>query len=313
MPSQHIFRIGSRQSPLALAMAHTVKDHLIAKFRHFEKDYAIEIVGMKTTGDHILDRNLSEIGGKGLFTKELEEALLTNQIDIAVHSMKDMPAVNPHGLVIAGVLKREDPRDALIGPFSSIESIPHMAVIGTSSTRRAAQIKYLRPDLQIVPFRGNVNTRIEKLSNGIADATLLAVAGLKRLGLHQHIAAIFDPEMMLPAIAQGAIGIQCRENDLMVLSCVRALNDADTFDCIIAERALLAALDGSCKTPLAGLAVIQGGQIRLEGLIAHPDGSALMRCFMTAPRAEAVELGQRVADQLVQQGGKAILASLKGN
>ncbi|MBL0318937.1 MAG: hydroxymethylbilane synthase [Alphaproteobacteria bacterium] len=300
-------RIGTRQSPLALAQTQIIKQLLENAFPDIDKEFAIEIVSMKTTGDHILDRNLSDIGGKGLFTKELEEALLTQQIDMAVHSMKDMPAVYPSGLIVPCVIQREDPRDGLIGPYNTLDHIPHMAIIGTSSTRRAAQIKYLRPDLQIIPFRGNVATRIEKLSQGKADATLLAVAGLKRLQLQQHIAAIFDPQLMLPAVAQGAIGIQCREDDLVIKHLLNAINHLETFDCITAERALLAALDGSCKTPLAGLATLKNTTISMDGLIAAPDGSRVIRSQISGPRTEAISLGKRLAEQLLNQGGGDIL------
>ncbi len=280
------------------------------QFPELDREFTIEIISMKTTGDHILDRNLSEIGGKGLFTKELEEALLTNQIDMAVHSMKDMPAIYPEGLIVECIIEREDPRDALIGPYNRLEEIPQMAIIGTSSTRRAAQLKHLRPDLQIIGFRGNVATRIEKLSQGKADATLLAVAGLKRLRLHQHIAAIFDPKLMLPAIAQGAIGVQCRKDDPAISKLLGSINHLDTYDCIRAERALLGALDGSCKTPLAGYAVLKNDLIFLDGLIASPDGSNIIRSNVSGPRSSALALGKQLADQLLSQGGDKILKAL---
>ena len=278
---QRRIRIGTRGSKLALAQANQVAG-LIAETQGVSADEATEIVVIKTTGDRVQDRQLSEIGGKGLFTKEIEEALLAAEIDIAVHSMKDMPTVLPAGLVIDTYLPRVDPRDAFVSPLApSLAELPAGARLGTSSLRRAAQIKARRPDLEVVPFRGNVETRLKKLADGVADATLLAMAGLTRLGMTDKATAPVPIDDMLPAIAQGVIGIERREDDGEVAILLSALNHDETALRAETERAFLAALDGSCQTPIAGYAELgsdrtQKGELHFRGMILRPDGSEIL-------------------------------------
>jgi len=297
-------RIGTRGSPLALAQAREVQQRLAAA--HPELPPA-EIAVIRTTGDKVQDRKLEEIGGKGLFTKEIEEALIDGRIDLAVHSMKDMPTLLPPGLVIGCLLPREDPRDALFSPHGPrLADLPKGARVGTSALRRQAQILALRPDVEIRMLRGNVGTRLAKLAAGEVDATLLALAGLKRLGLEDKATAILSSEEMLPAVAQGAIGVEIREEDRRVAALLAPLNDADTSDSVEAERACLAVLDGSCRTPIAALAEHEtGGILRLRALIALPDGSELHRAERRAPRAEAGALGRAVGRALREVAGPA--------
>jgi hydroxymethylbilane synthase len=294
-------KIGTRGSPLALAQAHETRARLMAAFGLPESAFEIKVI--KTTGDDRTlidaDRPLKEIGNKGLFTKEIEEAMLAGAIDIAVHSMKDMPTVQPEGLTLGCYLPREDVRDAFVAPgAASLADLPVGAVVGTSSLRRRAQLSHVRPDLKVVEFRGNVQTRLKKLSEGVADCTFLAMAGLNRLGMTHVATGAIEVSDMLPAIAQGAIGIEWRQNDNRVAEMLAALHHAPTGHRLAAERAFLAALDGSCETPIAGLAVIEGGEIWLRGEILRPDGSERLTDEGRAPIADAAALGQDLAARL---------------
>jgi hydroxymethylbilane synthase len=297
-------RIGTRGSPLALAQAHEVRDRLRAAHPALRGADAIAIVVVSTRGDRVLDRPLAEIGGKGLFTEEIEEGLRQGALDLAVHSMKDMPTALPAGLCIPCLLPREDPRDVLIvagGGGGALADLPPGARVGTSGLRRAAQIRALRPDLRVVGFRGNVQTRLRKLADGEADVTLLALAGLRRLGM-AAVGAPLAVEELLPAVAQGAIGVECRADDEATLALLAPLRCAETMACVAAERAMLAALDGSCRTPIAGLAVREpSGALWLRGLLAREDGSAVWRA--EARGAEPEALGAAVAAALRRAAG----------
>jgi hydroxymethylbilane synthase len=300
---QRRFRIGTRGSQLALFQANLVASRIAAALGRPVEE-AAEIHVIKTTGDRVQDRNLSELGGKGLFTREIEDALLEGGIDLAVHSMKDMPTVLPGGLVIDCLLERADPRDAFLSARAhSIASLPKGAVVGTSSLRRAAQVKARRPDITIVPFRGNVNTRLEKLEKGVADATLLAMAGLTRMGLGDRATAALSPEEMLPAVAQGAIGVERRENDEEAYLLLSKLHHEETGLRVAAERALLAVLDGSCRTPIAALATIEGGRLSLRGMILTPDGSEVIETCREGAAGEAQALGVDAGDELKRRAG----------
>ncbi|WP_240476709.1 hydroxymethylbilane synthase [Geminicoccus roseus] len=289
--------IGTRGSPLALAQAEIVRAALFEAWPDLAIEDAITIRVIKTTGDRVLDRPLAEIGGKGLFTKEIEEALYAKEIDLAVHSMKDMPTVLPDGLDILAMLPRADVRDLLIGPFADMEAIPRQAVVGTASLRRQAQLLALRPDLEVVPFRGNVQTRLAKLARGDVAATFLAKAGLDRLGMEDVPAVPLDPSAMLPAVAQGAIGIEARLGDQRVADFLARLDDPQTHACVACERAMLRVLDGSCRTPIAGLAQrMPDGRLRLDGLVASPDGRSVHR--HAAEGDDPAELGERVGHAL---------------
>ncbi|MEO5372699.1 MAG: hydroxymethylbilane synthase [Alphaproteobacteria bacterium] len=272
-----ILRIGTRGSPLALAQTNMVRDRLAAAHPDLAIPGAIEVIIIKTTGDIVLDRPLAEIGGKGLFTKEIDEAMLEGRVDLAVHSMKDVATVLPDGIVLPCMLPREDPRDAFLClKARSLADLPAGAVIGTSSLRRGAQILHRRPDLKVAPLRGNVQTRLRRLEEGVVDATLLALAGLKRLGLADQATAVLATEDLLPAVAQGAVGITCRDGDGAALERLAPLSHADTVRCVEAERAFLTVLDGSCRTPIAGLAEITGdGSLWFRGMIVQPDGRDL--------------------------------------
>ena len=301
-------RIGTRGSPLALWQATETKRLLTAAF----PGVAVEIRIYKTTGDRIQDRNLSEAGGKGLFTKEIEDALLAHEIDLAVHSMKDVPTYLPEGLGIVAILEREDPRDALIARESAktLATLPQGCVVGTSSLRRAAQLRAKRPDIRIVEFRGNVDTRLEKLKNGVADATFLALAGLKRLGKASLVSAILEPAEMLPAVAQGAIGIECRLDDTRTRECLAAIDHASTHIAVRAERGLLERLDGSCRTPIGALAVLDGkGGMRLDGLVVRPDGTGLLTTFREGSVADAEKMGRDAGEELKRRAGPGYFAS----
>lgn len=288
----HPLRIGTRGSPLALAQAHETRDRLIAAHPHLSAPGAIEIVVFKTTGDRILDRTLAEAGGKGLFTKELEEALFDGRADLAVHSMKDVPTQLPDGLEIATLLPREDPRDAFFSRSGGgLADLPAGAVVGTAGLRRQAQVLELRPDLKIFPLRGNVQTRLSKLDAGEVDATLLALAGLRRLGLTERITAVLEPETMLPAVAQGAIGIEIRSDDDATRALLAPLNCAETMVRVTAERALLAALDGSCRTPIAALALLDGDDLHLRAKVLSSDGRAIFRAERRGKATNAESLG----------------------
>jgi hydroxymethylbilane synthase len=296
--------IGTRGSDLALAQTNMVADRLRAAHPDLAAPDAITIEVIKTTGDRVLDRPLAEIGGKGLFTKEIEEALFDGRIDLAVHSMKDLETVLPDGLAIAATLEREDPRDVLLAKdATTIADLSRGAVIGTASLRRGAQMLAARPDLKVVPFRGNVNTRIAKLEAGEVDATILALAGLRRLGMTEYEARAIPVAEMLPAVAQGAIALECREGDEATLTYLAALNHAATAHAVAAERALLAALDGSCRTPIAGLATVTGDTLALQALIATPDGATVHRDARKGQVSEAAALGAAAGDALRAAGG----------
>ncbi len=307
MPSPSApLKIGTRGSPLALAQAHETRDRLAAAFDL--PGEAFEIVVIKTTGDDRslidADRPLKEIGNKGLFTKEIEEAMLAGQIDIAVHSMKDMPTLQPAGLVLDCYLPREDVRDAFICPdMDSLHDLPEGAIVGTSSLRRRSQLLHRRPDLTVVEFRGNLQTRLKKLSDGVARATFLACAGLNRLGMKDVPQSAISPEDMLPAIAQGAIGIERRADDSRMQEMLAAIHTVETAQRLDAERAFLAALDGSCETPIAGLAELDGGTLRLRGEILKTDGSTAYAGELSGPIAEGPEMGRRLAADLLSQAG----------
>lgn len=296
-------KIGTRGSPLALWQAHEVRRSLMAAFDLPET--AFEIVVIKVTGDQVLDKPLKEIGGKGLFTREIEEALLDGGIDIAVHSMKDMPTVQPDGLILNCYLPREDVRDGFVSPHhASLADLPQGAVVGSSSLRRRAQLKLRRPDLQLVEFRGNVQTRMKKLEDGVAVATFLAMAGLNRLGMSNVARSAIAPDEMLPAVAQGAIGVERRLDDPRVEWMLAAIHDTPTGQRLAAERAFLARLDGSCETPIAGLAVIEGGDLWLRGEILRPDGTESIGGETRGPIAAGADLGRALADELLSRAPK---------
>ncbi len=300
-----LLRIGTRGSPLALAQAAELRTRLVSAHPGLAEAGAIETVVIRTTGDQVRDRTLAAIGGKGLFTKEIEEALLAGAIDLAVHSLKDLPTWLPPGLILACHLPREDPRDALFSPHAvSLAALPSGAVVGTASLRRQAQVLFARPDLRVVPLRGNVETRLRKLEAGTVDATLLAVAGLKRLGQAERITAILSTEDMLPAVAQGAIGIEIREGDERARRYVAPLDHAATAAQVTAERALLAALDGSCRTPIAALAEIAGDAVlSLSAMVIRPDGSERHMTTRRGGMADAAALGADAGAELRQRAG----------
>ena len=291
-------KIGTRGSPLALAQAHETRARLSQAFDLEESCF--EIIVIKTTGDRVLDRPLKEIGGKGLFTREIEEDLLSGRIDIAVHSMKDMPTEQPAGLILDTYLPREDVRDAFVSlTKNSMDALEAGQKLGSSSLRRKAQLMLARPDLEVVEFRGNVQTRLKKLEDGVADATFLAAAGLNRLGL-AHIAKSFlDPDVMLPAVAQGAIGIERRSDDTRVAEILSAIHDTSTGHRLAAERAFLRGLDGSCETPIAGLAELNGSTLRLRGEVLRPDGSEAINDDQSCPIEDAEILGTEMAIKIL--------------
>jgi hydroxymethylbilane synthase len=297
-------KIGTRGSPLALAQAHETRARLMAA--HDLPEAAFEIVVIKTTGDNRAmidaDRPLKEIGGKGLFTKEIEEAMLSGAIDIAVHSMKDMPTLQPEGLLLDCYLPREDVRDAFVSPgVARLMDLPQGAVVGTSSLRRKAQLQNRRPDLRVVEFRGNVQTRLQKLEDGVAAATFLAMAGLNRLGRGDVVRSAIEVTEMLPAVAQGAIGIERRADDARAQALLVPIHHHETGLRLAAERAFLMTLDGSCETPIAGLAVIEGDSLWLRGEILRPDGSESIQGEARGPLAEGAALGDRLARALLAQ------------
>ncbi len=297
-------RIGTRGSPLALAQARETRDRLAAANHALAAPDAVEIVVIQTSGDRFQSGPLAELGGKGLFTKEIEDALLSGSIDIAVHSMKDVPSRLPDGLDIPCVLPREDPRDAFLSAAApSLAALAKGAVVGTASLRRKAILLNRRPDLEIAPIRGNVDTRMRKLADGEVDAMLLAVAGLKRLGKADAATEILAPEIMLPAVCQGAIGIECRTSDDATRRLLEPIDDAPTARRVAAERALLAGLDGSCRTPIAGLAEIVDGGIRLRALIARTDGGGMVETERFGGDADAESMGRDAAAELRRRAG----------
>lgn len=294
-------KIGTRGSPLALAQAYLTRDLLKTAFPELNEEGALEIIVIKTTGDKILNQPLSDIGGKGLFTKEIDDALLDGRIDIAVHSMKDVPTYLPPGTILPCNLPREDVRDVFISAkYKSMAELPDGAIVGSASLRRQAQILAKYPTLQVVNFRGNVQTRLRKLQEGECDATLLALAGLKRLDLADKATSILSTDEMLPAVAQGAIGIACRENDESSVATLAALNHEQTRLAVVCERAFLAALDGSCRTPIAGWAHNADGQLAFQGLVSTPNGQKMYQTSRTGSLTEedAVAIGRDAGQQL---------------
>jgi len=300
-------KIGTRGSPLALAQAIETRNRLMAA--HDLPEAAFAIVVIKTTGDRVLDRPLKELGGKGLFTREIEDALLAGGIDIAVHSMKDMPTLQPPGLLLDCYLPREDVRDAFVSPtVARLADLAQGAVVGSSSLRRRAQLAQRRPDLVLVEFRGNVQSRMRKLQDGVAVATFLAMAGLNRLGLADVARSAIDPAEMLPAVAQGAIGIERRAADSRAEALLAAIHHPDTGIRLAAERAYLKALDGSCETPIAGLALIEPGGLWLRGEILRPDGSEVIAAEARAPLADAAAMGHDLGHRLLAQAPKGFFS-----
>jgi hydroxymethylbilane synthase len=304
-----LLRLGTRGSKLALTQAGLVRDALAAAVPALAAPDAIEIVAIRTTGDVIQDRPLSEAGGKGLFVKEIEEALLTRRIDAAVHSMKDMPVLQPAGLEIVAFLPREDARDVLIaGETKRIADLKQGAVVGTSALRRKAQLLHLRPDRSIVNLRGNVDTRLAKCEAGVVEATLLALAGLKRLGM-AHVGTPVPEAEILPAVGQGAVCIECRADDARTRAWLAAIDHKPTAVCVAAEHAMLAVLDGSCRTPIAGHAVLSGDSLRLRGLIVKPDGSELLATERQGTAADAQAMGRDAGLELKRRGGPGFLST----
>ncbi len=304
-------RIGTRGSPLALAQAKETRARLRLINPAFAAPDAIELVVIKTTGDVIVDRPLAEVGGKGLFTKEIDEALIDGRIDLAVHSAKDLPTWLPEPIILAAMLPREDPRDALIaGGTRAISDLPEGCVVGTSSLRRQAQLLHHRPDLSVISLRGNVATRLRKVTAGAVGATLLAMAGLKRLGAVEAAAAVAIPsEVMVPAVGQAAIALTCLDSDEAVRMILAALDDRPTHLCVRAERAMLVTLDGSCRTPIGGYATLEDGLvIRLSGLIARPDGSRLVAAQTSGPADDGERLGRALGEDLLARAGANFFA-----
>jgi hydroxymethylbilane synthase len=302
--SSRPFRIGTRGSPMALRQTALVRDRLVAAHPDLAASGAVEIVTIRTTGDRVQDRRLAEIGGKGLFTKEIEEALLAGRVDLAVHSLKDVETWLPDGLEIACVLARDDPRDAFLSAkAASLLALPKGASIGTASLRRQAQLLRRRPDLTVVPIRGNVNTRLRKLQAGEVDALVVALCGLERLGEAEHATEILSREVMLPAVGQGALAVECRARDDALRQLLDPLHDPVSAACIGAERAMLAALDGSCRTPIAGLAEVDGDRLALEGLLLKPDGSAEIRARCAGGIGDAERLGTELGGELRRRAG----------
>ena len=300
-------KIATRQSPLALWQANFVKDQL----EKFHPTLSVELVPMVTKGDVILDSPLAKIGGKGLFVKELENALLEKRADIAVHSMKDVPMEFPEGLGLSVICQREDPRDAFVSnTYRSLDELPQGAIVGTSSLRRQCQLKQLRPDLDIRSLRGNVGTRLSKLDNGEYDAIILASAGLIRLGLAERITSFIEVEQSLPAAGQGAVGIECRVDDEEVKALLAPLSDATTTICVLAERAMNTRLQGGCQVPIGGYAIEQNGEIFLRALVGETDGSAIIRAEGKSAVENAEALGVSIAEQLLAQGADKILAKI---
>ena len=305
--TQKSLKIATRQSPLALWQANYVKDLL----QQLYPDLNVELVPMVTKGDVILDSPLAKIGGKGLFVKELENALLNKEADIAVHSMKDVPMQVPEGLGLAVICKREDPRDAFVSnSYRTLAELPQGAVVGTSSLRRQCQLKTLRPDLEIRSLRGNVGTRLSKLDNGDYDAIILASAGLIRLGLAERIASFIDVEQSLPAAGQGAVGIECRTDDVAVQQLLAPLADAETTSCVLAERAMNHHLQGGCQVPIGGYAVLRDSELYLRALVGSVDGSTIIRAEGKSAVENADVLGVQIAEQLLAQGADKILQNI---
>ena len=302
-----VLRIATRQSPLALWQANYIKHKLQVLYPQL----TVELVTMVTKGDVLLDTPLAKIGGKGLFVKELELALLEGRADIAVHSMKDVPMQFPQGLHLSVICEREDPRDAFVSNrYASLDELPQNAVVGTSSLRRQCQLKALRPDIELKTLRGNVGTRLRKLDEGEYDAIILASAGLIRLGEQQRIRSFIAPEVSLPAVGQGAVGVECRQDDEWVNQLLKPLLHQDTWDCVIAERAMNNRLQGGCQVPIAGYAILDGEQLFLRALVGAVDGSKVLRAEATAVRSQAEQLGIQVAEMLLAQGAQDLLSQV---
>jgi len=299
-------RIATRTSPLALWQA----EFVAASLEKANVGLKTELVGMKTQGDKILDSPLAKIGGKGLFVKELEIGMLEDRADIAVHSMKDVPVELPDGLHLGCILARHDPRDAFVSlNYQTLADLPQKAIVGTSSLRRECQLAQSRPDLQIKSLRGNINSRLEKLKQGQYDAIILAASGLKRIGFEDQISSYLEPNQSLPAIGQGALGIECRIDDAKTHQYLAPLMDQDTWDCVIAERAMNARLEGGCQVPIAGYAELEeGGKIKMRGLVGSVDGSRILTANVLGERKNAAQLGLELADLLLDQGAKELLA-----
>ncbi|WP_394173812.1 hydroxymethylbilane synthase [Thalassotalea litorea] len=305
--SQQVLRIATRKSALAMWQAEYVK----ARLEHFHPDLTVELLPMVTKGDIILDSPLAKVGGKGLFVKELEVAMLEGRADIAVHSMKDVPVDFPEGLGLEVICEREDPRDAFVSNhFENIDALPEGAIVGTSSLRRQCQLKAMRPDLVIKDLRGNVNTRLAKLDNGDYDAIILAAAGLIRLEMPERIRQTIEPEIMLPANGQGAVGIECRIDDQRVKQLLAPLEHQQTRIRVLAERAMNTQLQGGCQVPIGGFALIHDSHLFLRGLVGRPDGSEMIEAQISGDISEAEKLGQVLADELLASGAKAILEEL---
>ncbi len=305
--SDNILRIATRKSPLALWQAEHVRAGLLAHHPGLE----VELVTMTTQGDVILDTPLAKVGGKGLFVKELEQGMLEGRADIAVHSMKDVPVELPEGLGLGAILSREDPRDAFVSNrYKTLADLPDGARVGSSSLRRQCQLRVLRPDLEIIDLRGNVNTRLQKLDNGEYDAILLACAGLKRLQMAERIADALLPENFVPAIGQGAIGIECRSNDVRVQNLIQPLHDHKTFTRVQAERALNERLQGGCQVPIGGYADFDHGVIVLRAIVGRPDGSEMVQGVISGRPEDAEELGQVLGDDLLSRGAREILEAV---
>jgi hydroxymethylbilane synthase len=308
--AKKVVKIATRKSPLAMWQAEFVRDTLMALHPELE----VEFVKMSTQGDKILDTPLAKVGGKGLFVKELEVGMLTGQADIAVHSMKDVPVEFPEGLHLPVICKREDPRDAFVSnDYASIEDLPKGAKVGTSSLRRECQLRTYRPDLEVLPLRGNVNTRLAKLDNGGYDAIILATAGLKRLGFEDRIRSRLTPEQSLPAIGQGAVGIETRENDDEINALIAPLKDAETWIVVSAERAMNKRLAGGCQVPIAGYALLENDQIWMRGLVGRPDGTEMLTAEIRGAAGDAEALGVALAEDLLAQGADKILADVYGD
>jgi hydroxymethylbilane synthase len=300
--------IASRKSRLAMWQSEFVRDEL----RRLYPSCEVEILGMSTRGDEILDVSLAKVGGKGLFVKELEAALADGRADIAVHSAKDVPMELPEGFCLAAISLREDPRDGFVSTrHASLEALARGAVVGTSSLRREAQLRERYPRLEFKSLRGNLDTRLAKLDRGDYDAIVLAVAGLKRLGLGSRVRAVIEPEVSLPAAGQGALAVECRAECSDLIEWLAALNDTATAACVRAERAVSRALGGSCQLPLAAYAQLEGGQIRLRGLVAAPDGSRIVRAEALGSAQTPEPVGEQLAQALLQSGAEAILAGIR--
>ncbi|WP_340622105.1 hydroxymethylbilane synthase [Xenorhabdus siamensis] len=300
-------RIATRQSPLAMWQARYVQKQL----EHFHPELKVVLVPMITRGDVILDTPLAKVGGKGLFVKELELAMLENRADIAVHSMKDVPVEFPEGLGLVTICERDDPRDAFVSvEYASLDELPTGSIVGTSSLRRQCQLRQLRPDLVIRDLRGNVGTRLSKLDNGDYDAIILATAGLKRLGLEERIRMPLAPELLLPAVGQGAVGIECRLNDTQTRELLAPLNHQRTETCVLAERAMNTRLEGGCQVPIGSYAIWQDSNIWLRALVGAPDGSTIIRGERIIRSEEARQAGVSLAEELLEKGARQILADV---